>query len=53
MCEKLTQRIFSFIPGMSAIPFLKRKKSFEKEPSVHLVYLSVMWEEFPQIKGNW
>ena len=23
------------------------------EPSVHLVYLSVKWEEFPQTKGNW
>ena len=53
MCEKLTQGIFSFTPGVSAIPFLKRKKSFEKEPSIHLVYLSVMCEEFPQIKGNW
>ena len=23
------------------------------EPSVQLVYLPAMWEEFPQAKGNW
>ena len=44
---------------MSAIPFLKGRKVLRRslmernEPSVHLVYLSVMWEEFPQTKGNW
>ena len=51
MCEKLTRGIFFFYPWNVCNTIFKKEEKLE--PSVHLVYLSVMWEEFPQIKVNW